>query len=52
MRRALFSLFVSLLWLGSLTAAALAQAAGAKGADISGAWILTENFPARRTPIG
>ena len=45
MRRALFSLFVSLLWLGSLTAAALAQAASAKGVDISGAWILTEQFP-------
>jgi len=45
MRRAFFSLFVSLLWFGSLTTAALAQAAGAKGADISGAWILIELFP-------
>jgi hypothetical protein len=45
MRRALFSLLISLLWLGSLTAAALAQAAGAKGSDISGAWILIELFP-------
>ena len=45
MRCALFSLFVSLLWLGSLTTAGLAQAAGAKGADISGAWILIEVFP-------
>lgn len=45
MRRALFSLFVSMLWLGSLTTAALAQAAGAKGDDISGAWILIELFP-------
>jgi hypothetical protein len=45
MRRVLFSLLISLLWLGSLSAAALAQAAGAKGADISGAWILIELFP-------
>jgi amidase len=45
MRRVLFSLLISLLWLGSLTAAALAQAAGAKGSDISGAWILIELFP-------
>jgi acetamidase/formamidase len=45
MRRVLFSLLISLLWLGSLTAAALAQAAVAKGADISGAWILIELFP-------
>lgn len=36
MRRALISLFVSMLWLGSLATAALAQAAGAKGDDLSG----------------
>ena len=45
MRRTLFSLFISLLWLGSLTTAAHAQASGVKGADISGAWILIELFP-------
>jgi hypothetical protein len=45
MRCSIFSLFVSLLCLGSLTTAALAQAAGGKGDDISGAWILTEQFP-------
>ena len=45
MRRTLFSLFVSMLWLGSMTTAAFAQAAGAKVDDISGAWILIELFP-------
>ncbi len=44
MRRVFFSLFVSLLWFCSLTASALAQAAGAKSGDISGAWILIELF--------
>jgi acetamidase/formamidase len=38
-------MFISILWLGSATTAALAQPSGAKGADISGAWILTEQFP-------
>jgi acetamidase/formamidase len=45
MRRALFSIFISILWLGSATTVALAQPSSAKGADISGAWILTEQFP-------
>src|SRR5262249_48246222 len=45
MRRTLFSLSVSLLWLGSLTTAAIAQAAGAKDNGVSGAWILIEQFP-------
>src|SRR5262245_60357616 len=45
MRRALISLFVSMLWLGSLATASLAQTAGAKSDDISGAWILVELFP-------
>jgi amidase len=45
MLRALLSMFISILWLGSATTAALAQSSGAKGADISGAWILTEQFP-------
>jgi acetamidase/formamidase len=38
-------MFISILWLGSATTAALAQSSGAKGADISGAWIFTEQFP-------
>ncbi len=45
MRRVHFSLLVSSLLFVSLTTAALAQAAAPKSDDISGAWILTEQYP-------
>jgi hypothetical protein len=45
MRRVLFSLVVSWLLLGSLATGVLGQATGAKNDDISGAWILIEQFP-------
>src|SRR5262245_6257585 len=45
MQRTLFSLFGSTVWLCSLPTATLAQTAVTKNDDISGAWIVTEQFP-------